>query len=189
MSHTPIIYDWTDDGVMKPRGRFAMLADKRFVVGESYRLEVVEERSPESHRHYFASINEAWQNLPEVHSGRWPTPEHLRKWALVKAGYRTETTYIAASKAEALRFAAFLRGLDEYAVIDVGGNVATIYTAKSQSLKEMSRKEFQASKSDVLDVLAQLIGVSTDDLQDSARGRRQSPPTVPAQRQERERVA
>ena len=164
---TPLVYFW-DGECMKPLGHFAKLADKQFVVGETYRLEVVQHRSAESHRHYFACVNEVWANLPKAHVGRWPTPDHMRKWALVQAGYRTETTYIAYSKAEAARFASFLHSLDDYAVVLIDGKLVHHLRAKSQSYAEMSRKEFQASKWAVLDELAKLIGVTRDELSRNA---------------------
>lgn len=168
MSNTPITYRW-DGESMTPVGRFGALADKQFVVGENYTLEIVLQRSAATHRHFFACINEAFANLPEVHAGRWPTPDHLRKWALVQAGFRNETTFVASSKAEALRFAAFARSIDEYAVVKTDGSLVAIYTAKSQSEKAMTRQEFADSKTQVLDVLAKLIGVSTDDLAKNAK--------------------
>jgi hypothetical protein len=164
----PILFHWEGD-VMRPVGRFAALADKAFVVGENYSLEVIQQRSRATHTHFFACVDEAFANLPEIHAGRWRTPDHLRRWALIQAGYRNETNYMAKSKAEALRFAPFLSGLDEYALVDVHGNMVAVYTAKSQSEKNMSRKEFQESKQACLDVIANLIGVSPDDLAGNAR--------------------
>lgn len=168
MTSTPILFTWEGDA-MVPVGRFAALADKVYVVGENYSLEVVQQRSAATHRHFFAVVNEAFANLPEIHAGRWPSPDHLRRWALVQAGFRNETTFVAHSKAEAMRFAAFARTVDEYSVVQTEGNVVSIYTAKSQSEKAMSRKEFQASKVAVLDVIARLIGVSPDELAKNAR--------------------
>ena len=163
----PLTFSW-DGECMKPLRGFARVADRQFVVGENYTMEVVQQRSSPSHRHYFACINEAFANLPESQAGRFASPDHLRKWALIRAGFRQETKYVAQSKAEALRFGSFLRSLDEFALVDVSGKVATLYTAKSQSYAEMSRKEFQQSKDAVLDVIAQLINVSKDELTASA---------------------
>jgi hypothetical protein len=174
MTATPITFHW-DGECMTPVGRFAAVADKVYVVGENYTLEVVQQRSAATHRHFFACINEAWANLPELHAGRWHSPDHLRKWALVQAGFRNETTYIAHSKAEAMRFAAFARSIDGYAVVQTDGNLVAIYTAKSQSEKAMTRKEFQASKEAVLDVLSKLLGVTSDELSMSRRPRKYIP--------------
>ena len=182
----PAIFEWTADGIMRPLPRFNRLCDKQYVVGETYRLEVVQERSAESHRHYFAAINEAWNNIPEAHAGRWLTPDKLRRWALIQAGFYNAATYIARSKAEALRVATLLHQLDDEVEIEFQGNVVVRKTAKSQSYKEMSRKEFQASKDGVFAVLDALLG-----LEPGALARQASPSIAPAEdhRKESERVA
>jgi hypothetical protein len=149
---------------MVPRRGFARQCDAQFVVGETYRMEVVEERSAATHRHFFAAVNEAWQNLPENLAEAYPSPEHLRKRALIKAGFADSHQIVASSKAEALRIAAFIRPLDEYAVVTVSGSVVTRFTAQSQSVKAMGKERFQASKDAVLGLVAALIGVTPDDL-------------------------
>lgn len=163
MSAAPLTFAW-DGEAMRPLPHLAKLADKIFIVGERYRLEEVQQRSRETHSHFFACVDEAWASLPEVHANRWRTPDHLRRWALIQAGFCNETTYIATSKAEALRMAAFMHSLDEFAEVEVQGNLMAHRVAKSQSQKAMPGKEFQASKQGVLDVLAKLIGVSSDEL-------------------------
>ena len=164
---TPINCTWDGDAFV-PLAGYRKLCDRLFVVGENYPLELAHHRSPESHRHYFAALHQAWSNLPELYADRWPSPEHLRKWALVQSGYREETTFLASSKAEAMRLAAFMRSLDEYAVVNVDGRVVTHATAKSQSMKAMSRTEFNQSKQAVLDIVAKLIGVESDELRANA---------------------
>lgn len=144
---------------MSPYGRFAREADAQFVIGERYRLTVVEERSAKSHAHYFACVSDAWANLPEQYEGRWPSSEHLRKWALAKAGYCDERTIVAASKAEAIRLAAFIRPMDGYAIVTVSGLVVTVYTPRSQDLRSMDRKTFQESKDAVLGIIENLLHV------------------------------
>ncbi len=94
----PILFQWTGEA-MAPYGRFAREADAQFVIGERYRMTTVEERSAKSHAHYFACVTDAWANLPEEYEGRWPTADHLRKYALIKTGYRREETFAASSKA------------------------------------------------------------------------------------------
>ena len=158
----PQRFDWTDEGVMRPK--VPRLADKHFVVGMEYMLVPHEERSMRSHRFYFASVNEAWKNLPEDMAERYPTADHLQKWALIKAGYRDERSIVAASKAEAQRIAAFIKPMDEYAVVVVREAVVRVYTAKSQSTRAMGKAEFGASKEKVLDILSAMIGTSRDAL-------------------------
>ena len=74
----------------------------------------------------------------------------------------------AANKAEAQRIASFVRPLDEFAVVTVREATVAVYTAKSQSARAMGRATFQKSKTDVLDALSEMIGVTTPQLQENA---------------------
>lgn len=163
MADIPIIYTW-DGERMEPLRRFANVCDRQFTIGETYCLIQHEHRSQASHNQFFAIVHRAWENLPEHLAERFPTAEHLRKYALIKAGYRDERTIVAASKAEAQRLAAFVRPMDEYAVVTVSEAVVSVYTAQSQSMKSMGKQRFQASKDAVLAVLAEMIGVSPETL-------------------------
>jgi hypothetical protein len=143
-------------------------AKKAYEVGETYVLVPHEERSGVSHRHYFASVNDAWQNLPEDLAENFPTSEHLRKWALCKAGYADERSIVCTSKAEAQRVAAFVRPMDTYSVVLVSNATIKVYTAQSQSTKAMGAKVFQDSKTKVLAILSDLIGVAPQTLENEA---------------------
>lgn len=160
---TPLIYQW-DGEALRPIRRFEKAANEQFVVGEQYHMDVVNERSRETHSHYFAVVANAWANLPEEWGDRFANSEHLRKWCLIRAGLRTERSIACGSHADALRVAAFAREIDEYAVVVVSGNLVTQYAAKSQSLQTMSRNEFQESKEKVFDVLAKMLGTSPTEL-------------------------
>lgn len=163
MSDQPIPMRWDGEHLI-PLRSFAKAADRVFVIGEVYPMVVREEASSASRRHYFALIREAWRNLPEDAMQRYPSPEHLRKWALIKAGYREERTHVCGSKAEALRLQTFVKPMDDYAVVLVQGAVITIYTARSQRGRAMDRETFQASKTAVLAILSELIGVELETL-------------------------
>jgi hypothetical protein len=163
----PLLCAWDGESFVPFQSR---LADKHFTVGESYPLIVHEPRSHASHNHFFALVAEAHQNLPEDLAERLPTPEHLRKYALIRAGYRDERSISCASKAEALRVAAFVKPMDEFAVVAVVESVVTVYTAKSQSLRSMGARVFAESKEAVLNVLAGLIGVDPTTLSRSSHG-------------------
>ena len=158
----PIYFYW-DGEAMVPRVRRA--ADLTFVVGETYPMKVEEERSSNSHRHYFAAVNEAFHNLPESLVQDFPTPEHLRRYALIKAGICDSQTLVCASAAEARRVAAFMKPLDEFSIVTVNAGTITRYTAKSQSIRAMGKKEFQESKDKVLDVLSAMIGTTVSELE------------------------
>jgi hypothetical protein len=157
-SSAPLPCVW-DGEVLRPLPAFANAAAGRFGIGEVVALAPAEPRSSPSHRHYFACVREAWVNLPEQHAVRFASEEHLRKYALIKAGYRHERSIVCASKPEARRIAAFIRPIDDYAIVLVEGGVIVQLTARSQSAAAMSRSEFQASKEAVLGILAEMIGV------------------------------
>jgi hypothetical protein len=164
MTEAPQIPVQWDGEAFRPIGRGRRDADRYFVIGERYTLVEEKQRSGASHRHYFASVNEAWTNLPEHVAGRFPTADHLRKYALIMTGFRDERTIVASSRAEAHRLAAFVRPMDEYAVVTVDGALVRVLTAKTQSMRAMDRATFQASKDAVLGYLAEMIGVDADGL-------------------------
>lgn len=168
MMHTPLPYRWDGESFTPVSPYWAREADKEFTVGEVYRLDVIEERSRASHAHFFASVTEAWRNLPERLADRFPSAEHLRKYSLIRCGYRDERSIVCASKAEAQRLAAFVKPMDDYAVVVARERVVTVWTAKSQSMRAMPKGEFQRSKDAVLDYLASLIGTSRDALTGAA---------------------
>src|SRR5690606_27888578 len=117
------------------------------------------DRSEASHNHYFASIANAWNTLPDHLLAEYPTAEHLRKKMLVKCGYADERSIVCASKAEAERIAAFIKPMDEYAVVIHREAVVKVFTAQSQSMKAMGKREFQESKESVLAAIDNLLGV------------------------------
>lgn len=168
MSAAPVTYIWTGEAMAPAGPGFARMCDRQFTVGERYRLEQCSERSEASHRHYFASLHDAWLNLPEDLSERFQTSEHLRKFALCKCGYADQRQIVCASKAEAQRVAAFIKPMDEYAIVTASEAVVTVYTAKSQSMRAMGKAEFQKSKDDVLNYVASLIGTTPGTLAQNA---------------------
>jgi hypothetical protein len=160
----PLAYRWSGDS-FQILPRHAKAADERFTIGEVYTLEHVEERSAKSHRFYFASVNQAWVNLPEAVAEHFPTADHLRRYALIKSGFYDRRSIVASSKAEARRLAAFVRPMDEFAVVTVSDCSIDVYTAKSQSMKAMGKADFARSKEAVLALLAEMIGVQTKALE------------------------
>lgn len=164
MSAWPIMFQW-DGESMRPASDFwASRCDRVFVVGEVYKMVEHHDRSDASHNHYFAAIQNGFDSLPDELKAEYPSTEHLRKKALIRKGYRNERDIVLSSKAEAERVAAFVRPIDDYAVVVNVNNVVRIWTAKSQKKSAMDNREFQQSKTDVLDFIANLLGVSTDDL-------------------------
>ena len=163
---TSLPFTWDGDA-MVPVSGFRKRADREFVVGKTYRLEETQERSMATHNHEFAWLRDAWMNLPEDLADRFPTPEHLRKAALIEAGYFHETIIDAGTNAAALRVASYARAKDEFSHVVVRGPIVVERTAKSQRRRTMPGKEFQQSKTAIMEVIANLIGVKPEQLQNA----------------------
>lgn len=163
----PVACIWTGEHFV-PLPRFKRLCDQQFEVHEEYALIPSEERSISSHRGYFAQVKEAWENLDEEFDGRFPTPEHLRAWALVQTGYATEASYVMDSDKDAKQLAVTLRRLSPLAVIRVSEGVVTHWEAESQSVHAMKKERFEASKKAVLDLVAPMANTTERDLRKNA---------------------
>lgn len=168
MSVPPIQCVYEGDGVFRALRRCMDMVAEHFGQGEVVTFEQHQERSMRSHSHYFAMLQEIFDNLPET-DFRFSSFEHFRKHALIACGYHDERSIVCANRAEAQRVAAFARPLDEYAVVTVREAVVTVYTAKSQSLKAMGKDAFQKSKDDVLGWAAMQIGSTVEAVAQNAR--------------------
>ncbi|MFB0491992.1 hypothetical protein ABIE45_004578 [Methylobacterium sp. OAE515] len=144
-------------------------ADKHFVIGETYNLAHQEQRSRNSHNHYFAELTDAWRNLPERWAERLPTVDHLRAYALIRTGFADSATFVAASAKQARDLAVFMKPRDLFSVVTVEAATVTVWTAQSQSMRAMGKARFQDSKSKVLDYVAAMIGTDRDALAQNAR--------------------
>jgi hypothetical protein len=94
-----------------------------------------------------------------------PTSEHLRKRALIQGGFYSEHLVDAGSNAAALRVAAFMRSVDPFAMVVVRGPFAIMRTASSQSRRAMGAADFQRSKTAVLEIVSDMIGVAPAQLE------------------------
>jgi hypothetical protein len=158
----PIAVRWDGDAFVPISQRFARQADKDFVCGEVYHMVVEEPRSAKSHRHEFAWLREAWRSLPEDLAPLYPSEEHLRKRALIEAGFYTEQAIDAGSRAAALRVAAAIPALDEFAFVKIEGATVLVRRARSQSLRAMGAKDFAQSKAAILGIIADMLSVPAD---------------------------
>lgn len=166
---------WTGRA-LEPDGNYAMhqLHD-RLGAGEVVNVDLDPERSAKSHKHQFAFVRTAWQTLPE-HLKAAPyakSAETLRKHALIATGFCDAEMMAVGSERRAERVAASMSRLavrlSGYAVTSVEGSVAYCYTPRSQSQKAMGAKAFQASKQAILEWMADLIGVTPDQLASAGR--------------------
>lgn len=154
-------FTWDGDAMIP---RAPRLADKAYTVGETYLLVPHEERTSATHNHEFAWLKDAWLNLPENLADQFPTQEHLRKKALIDAGFYNETIVDAGSNAAALRVASAFRQIDDFSLVIVRGVFVIRRTAKSQSRRSMNKQEFQASKTAILEIVSGMIGVKPSEL-------------------------
>lgn len=151
-------------------GVFRCLHPKRVKLnaGEVHGWQMAEHRSKASHDHFFACVNEAWKSLPEDMADDFPSPEHLRKWSLIKAGFCSETRIVCANNGEAMTLATKAKAMDRYSVVAIDGKAVTIWTADSQRKDAMGRKLFQEAKERALHIISQLIGTDAATLKEAA---------------------
>ncbi len=138
--------------------------------GEVVLLSIERGRSSASHRHQWAWVADAWSNLPETLMDRdWAqNPETLRKHALIATRFAQVATIDCGSNAAALRLKAVLLTqatlAHGYAVAVVRGPILSLHTPESQSVRAMGGDRFRASKTAILDFIADLIGVPAESL-------------------------
>lgn len=151
-------------------GLFRCLYPKRITldVGAVHGWQMAEHRSKASHDHFFACVNEAWKNLPEDIADDFPNPESLRKWALIKAGFCSETRIVCANNSEAMTLATKAKAMDKFALVAIDGKAVTIWTADSQRKDAMGRQQFQEAKERALHVISALIGTDAATLKEAA---------------------
>lgn len=137
-------------------------------VGSVHGWQMAEHRSKASHDHFFAVVNTAWKSLPESLGDEFPSPEHLRKWALVKAGFCSESKIVCASNDEAIKLVMSAKAMDKFAVIEIDGKVVTIWRAESQRKDAMGREEFQRAKDRALHIISALIGADVTAMEKAA---------------------
>ncbi len=148
-----------DGEAFRPEDRFQWQCQQDYVVGEKYQFEALPMRSIASHNHFMAAVDDVWKNLREDESKRFPSPTHLRRWALVETGYCTEKITVYDTAKDARQAAAGIRARDPYVVMQVKGNILYEWEPLSQKILQMDPVTFQKSKTDVLDLLASMIGV------------------------------
>lgn len=162
---------WTGQA-FEPDGNYAMAqCHDRLGAGEVVQLDIdPDERSKKSHKHQFAFVRTAWMNLPEhlVDAPFAKTTETLRKHALIATGHCDTDMIAVGDERRAERVAAFTERLavrmHGYALTTIEGAVVYCHTPHSQSAKEMGGERFQQSKQDILEWMADQIGVTADEL-------------------------
>jgi RNase H-fold protein (predicted Holliday junction resolvase) len=162
LSDVPFQAVWQGDGFTPATPYFQRMADKQFVIGEKYLLNVQQERSVRAHQHYFANLKEAFDNLPERYQADFPDIAIFRAHGLIVTGWRDVVVSVFATADDAKKMAALVQGYDRLAVVVVNEHVVTVMRAKSQSLRAMGKKDFAKSKADVLAWAWGLVGVDPE---------------------------
>ena len=156
---------WNGEALL-PVGHYGLSAAReQMQPGDTVIVEIDHPRSPNTHKHQFAEIADAWQHLPEnIQDKPWAVnPETLRKYALIVTGYRNTYQIDCGNSRGAERVGVALQaaeaGKHGFAIAQVKGPVVTVWTPESQSMRAMGGNRFQESKSKVLEWVADLIGV------------------------------
>lgn len=111
-------------------------------------------RSVDQLRRFFGVLRAMFRHWPETAEFQPESEEHLRKWALIKAGHK-ETTDIPVAFAEdqpgltklaALSIEAALKAAGAYAFIrpHPEGGLVRVFKAKSIAFSEVGQAEFNA---------------------------------------------
>lgn len=135
--------------------------------------DLVKPRSLADHRRFFAALNKAFLHWRE--GDFVPTsPEHLRAWLLVQAGYSDVTSVslewldnphlvsLARLSIEASVAAALGQG--DFAFTRPSGNQIEVLRAKSISFSTLDQKAFGRLREKVEEIIEAHIGVKVDQL-------------------------
>ena len=139
--------------------------DELFAHGEQVLMHEDKERSSPSHRQFFAVLNDAYANLPEIEAKQYPTRDIFRGMALIETGHFNERKFCAVSEDEALRIAKFLQRDDgSIQVIATNGTWVVERSPVSQSFSRMDATTFQRVRDDVLAWCADKLGITVEEL-------------------------
>ena len=110
-------------------------------------------------RRFFAMLRDVHGNFNDDLRRRFPSSETLRKHGLIAVGHCDVMTVLAGSKAAAPGIAAALTSKDRYCVIDIRGEVLTVYTARSMSRRGLLKTHFHDVSQKVFDWVYQTTGI------------------------------
>jgi hypothetical protein len=134
-------------------------ADAMLVIGEKYTVSFMDQRSAQSHRFYFADLQNAYDTLPENIAAQFENVEHFRARGLIECGFYNQREFICSSRREADRIVKFLSTGAGYAVFSVTHCAIVERTPKSQSMRAMGKADFEASKRAVLEWAWGMVGL------------------------------
>lgn len=152
------------DGEGEMRALRVAAADRTFTIGAVYWLVEAKlvEASDASRRHLFAVLHKAWQSLPEDLKETYPTMDSLRKRALIQGGFYDEVIIEVGDAATAGRMVTSLRRQNDMSHVRIQDGAVFQRTAKS--IKDMDKDMFERAKQSCFEIIAELIGVTVDEL-------------------------
>lgn len=126
-------------------------------------------RSSMDHRRFFGVIAALFHHWPEHHDFQPDDAEHLRKWLLVKAGYRTATFIPIECESTDTRMVvrsieAAVRAADDHCFLRQHGSGVAVFKAKSISWDKLDQKQFNAVRNAVEEVIKAETGLDPDAL-------------------------
>lgn len=131
------------------------------------------ERSSKQHRWLFACIRKAFETLPEKQIPRFPTAEHLRKGALIKAGWcDIHQQAFSSAKVADLAAKSFKLGVNlttggkNYTLAIANDNVVTYAVPRSISFKACRGPDWEAVCIGVINYLSELVECDVTELLD-----------------------
>ena len=158
----PVQFVWdAANRVMRPQERFNRLCDRQYQDGELYALGPVEDIDNVSRGKFMKAIKMTWENLPAKYK-RFPSPEHLRKAALVGAGWCNQSHDVFDSVADAKRHADGIRNANGYAVIVRSGCVVDVRIARSIAAGQITAEKWREVRPRALDWASEQINVARE---------------------------
>lgn len=161
MAVTPMAFRWTGAEMEPLRPRAASTI---YETNQIYWFQEAKSLEPSgrSWRHLWAVLQSAWASLPEDLREAYPDADVLRQKALIERGHFDEIAIEVGDAATAGRLATSLKRMNCWSHVRIQGGHVFQRTAKS--MKAMEADEFNIAKQDVFEVVADLIGVTVDEL-------------------------
>lgn len=152
------------DGHWQAAGPADLQRSREYPVGSSASFDEQKARSSAQERRWFGILKTTWDNMDDHLRRRFPDPEALRKWALIRAGWCESREFVAEGEEAAALTAAGLRWAEPYSIVVQAGNVVFAYRAKSQGRKAMGRQQFAEFTERGLAHISELLGCDVDDI-------------------------
>lgn len=168
----PVQFIWTDEGVMKPLPRFKTLCDRQYAVGEEYALGPIDNIPSKSRAGFFVDLHNAWSTMQEG-DNRFPSETHLRKRALIAAGWATHTQTVLDTPKDAQKSKIMLNRVEEYALVTIGGCVVDVWIAKSIANGQITAEQWRVVKPKALAWIAEQANTTVEDLQNFRKAQQQ----------------